>query len=101
MKTIKQIIFGKKYNLLVAKNVKQKKKGMNIFLSSPKDTGMIFPYNKEMSNRSFTMTQTPFPLRVIFLDKYNRVVYQEIGKAYQKLPIVCKKPSMTVIEVPI
>ena len=74
---------------------------MNIFLSSPKRTGMIFPYPSEIPDRSFTMTQTPFPLRIIFFDKYNRVVHQEIGQPYQKLPIVCKKPSMTVVEIPV
>ena len=100
MKSIKKKILGKKYNLLIAKNQKEKKKGLNIFQSLPKNTGMIFPYNRERPERSFTLSQTPFNLRVIFLDKYNRVVYQEKGRAYQKLPIVCKKPSMTVIEIP-
>ena len=101
MTKIKQKIFGKKYNLLVPNTQKEKKKGMNIFSSSPKNTGMLFSYSKEEPNRSFTLSQTPFSLRVIFLDKFNNIVYQEIGRAYQKLPIVCKKPSMTVIEVPL
>ena len=101
MKVIKQTIFGKKYRLLVAQNAKQKKQGMNIFLSSPKNTGMLFPYKEEITGRSFTLSQTPFNLRVIFLNKYNQIVHQEIGFAYQKSDIVCKKPSMTVIEIPV
>jgi uncharacterized membrane protein (UPF0127 family) len=100
MNTIKQIIFGKKYKLFVAKTASQKKKGMNIFLKSPVRCGMIFPYEREEINRSFTLSQTPFDLRVIFLDKNNNVVYQAVGKRYQKKPVVCKKPSMTVIEIP-
>ena len=100
MNVIKQIIFGKKYKLFVAKTASQKKKGMNIFLKSPARYGMIFPYAREEANRSFTLSQTPFGLRVIFLDKNNNVVYQAVGKRYQKKPVVCKKSSMTVIEIP-
>lgn len=101
MQVIKQTIFGKKYRLLVAKNKNQKKKGMNIFFSSPKNTGMLFPYRNEEPNRAFVMTKTPFDLRIIFLDRYNNIVYQAIGKKYQKKPIICKNPSMTVIEIPV
>lgn len=101
MKTLKQKIFGKNYNLLVAKTLKQKRNGMNIFRNCPPKTGMIFPYEKEESNRLFTLSKTPFSLLVIFLDKYNNVVYQEKAFKYQKKPVVCKKPSMTVIEIPL
>ena len=100
MKCIKQKIFGKNYRLLVAKTKKDKRRGMNIFLSSPKKIGMLFPYDTEEENRSFTLTKTPFPLHVIFLDKNNNIVHQEIGKSFQANPIICKKPSITVIEIP-
>ena len=100
MKCIKQKIFGKNYRLFVAKSKRDKKKGMNIFLSSPKKTGMIFPYRSEEKNRSFTLSKTPFMLRVIFLDKFNNIVHDEIGYPFQQRSIVCKKPSITVIEIP-
>ena len=101
MRSIKQTIFGKKYKLLIARTNKQKKKGMNIFAKSPKYTGMIFQYDKEESNRSFTLSKTRFPLRVIFLDKFNNIVYQAVGKKYQNAPIACKYPSLTVVEIPV
>ncbi len=101
MKSIKQTIFGKKYKLLIAKTPKQKTKGMNIFSSCPKQVGMIFSYDSEQTNRTFHMKKTPFPLKIIFLDKFNNIVYQEIGNRYQSKPIICKKPSMTVIEIPV
>ena len=101
MKSIKKKIFGKNYNLLIAKTLKQKRNGMNIFRKCPPKTGMIFPYENEEPDRSFTLSQTPFGLLVIFLDKFNNVVYQEKAFRYQKKPVVCKKPSMTVIEIPL
>ena len=100
MQKIKQTIFGKKYNLFVARSKNDKKKGMNIFLKQPKRTGMLFIYDVETPNRSFTLSKTPFPLLVLFLDKDQKIVYQELGKKYQKNSIVCKKPSMYVIEIP-
>tara|TARA_Y100001970_G_C13903634_1_gene684919 strand:- start:364 stop:669 length:306 start_codon:yes stop_codon:yes gene_type:complete len=99
MQSIKQTIFGKKYKLLIAKTDKQKKKGMNIFSKPQKGIGMIFPYRQEKPNRSFTLAKCPFSLKIIFLDKDNNIVHQEIGKKYQPRPVVCKKPSMTVIEL--
>ena len=101
MKIIKQTIFGKKYKLFVAKKNYDKKKGMNIFLKPPKRCGMVFPYDKEEKNRSFTLKKTPFSLLVIFLDANNKVVHVEKGYANQIKPIVCKKSSKTVIEIPI
>ena len=101
MRSIRQKILGKYYDLLIARTLQQKKKGMNIFKNSPKRTGMLFPYQDEIKNRSFTLSQTPFNLLVIFLDKNNNVVYQDIGRKNQIHPIICKKPSMTVIEIPI
>ena len=100
MKSIKQKIFGKNYNLLIARTLQQKKKGMNIFRKCPPKTGMLFPYQDEIKNRSFTLSQTPFDLHVIFLDRNNNIVHQEIGRRFQKTPIVCKKPSVKVIEIP-
>lgn len=100
MRSIKQTIFGKKYNLLVAKTASQKKRGMNIFKSSPKKTGMIFIYRKEEKNLSFTLEKTPFNLLVIFLDRNNSIVHTEQGYAHQKKLIICPKPSIRVIEIP-
>ena len=99
MQTIKQTIFGKKFKLYIAKTEKQKKKGMNIFSHPKKGIGMIFPYASEEANRSFTLSKTPFALHVIFLDKNNNIVYQERGRKFQHKPIVCAKPSMTVVEL--
>lgn len=100
MKSIKQKIFGKNYILFVANTSQQKKKGMNIFRKCPPKTGMLFPYSEEIEGRSFTLSQTPFDLHVIFLDKNNNIVHQEIGRRFQKAPIICKKPSLRVIEIP-
>jgi uncharacterized membrane protein (UPF0127 family) len=100
MKSIKQIINGKKYKLFIAKSKKDKSAGMNIFKTSPRKTGMIFLYRKEEANRSFVLSKTPFNLLVIFLNKNNKIVHQEIGKAKQKKSIVCNKPSIRVIEIP-
>ena len=101
MKTIKQVIFGKKYKLLVAISKRDKKKGMNIFLKQPNKTGMLFPYNNEIQNRSFTLSKTPFDLMVIFLDRNKNIIYREVGKRYQKKHIVCPHKSMFVIEIPV
>tara|TARA_B100000674_G_C37820212_1_gene905406 strand:+ start:330 stop:638 length:309 start_codon:yes stop_codon:yes gene_type:complete len=99
MKTIKKNILGKNYNLFIAKTYQEKKIGMNIFKKPPKRTGMIFSYNEELPNRSFTLSKTPFPLYVIFLDKNNHVIYYEKCSANRKHPVVCKKPSLTVLEI--
>ena len=101
MKTIKQVIFGKKYKLLVAISKRDKKKGMNIFLKQPQKTGMLFPYKNEIKNRSFTLSKTPFDLMVIFLDRNKNIIYREVGKRYQKKHIVCPHKSMFVIEIPV
>ena len=101
MRKIKQRIFGKNYNILIAISNREKKNGMNIFSSAPKKTGMLFPYREEVPDRSFTLSKTPFSLLVIFLDKNKKIVYHEKANKYQKKPIVCKKPSMFVIEIPV
>ena len=65
---IKQLIGSKRYTLFVADTRIRKKKGLSGLKSIPRNTGMIFLYNKEESNRSFTMKNVYFPLRIIFLD---------------------------------
>ena len=85
----------------MAKKRSEKLIGMNIFSRPPKRTGMIFLYDKEEENRTFTLRKTPFPLLVIFLDEKNNIVYKEFAKAKQSKPIICKKPSKRVIEIPV
>lgn len=100
MRLVKQRIFGKNYKLLVAKTLQQKKKGLNIFCKCPPNTGMLFLYPDEIVGRSFTLSQTPFNLHVIFLDNNNNIVYRETGTKYQKKPIICNYLSSKVIEIP-
>lgn len=98
-KKIKQRIGGKKYILFVANTADKKKKGLSGIRSFPRNHGMLFPYAEEVPERSFTMKNVYFPLRIIFLDKDMNIVYQEIGWPRQNNSIICKKPSMYVIEI--
>ena len=86
---------------LLPKTKNKKKIGMNIFKKSPIGCGMIFPYNKEEKERSFTLEKTPFDLLIIFLDSNNKIVKVEKAKKYQKKLVICKKPSCTIIEIPV
>lgn len=95
----KQFIGGKKYTLFVANTNNKKRKGLSGIRSLPRNFGMLFPYSEEISNRSFTMKNVYFPLRIIFFDKNMKFVYQEVGRPGQLKSIVCEKPSMYVIEI--
>ena len=95
---IKQVIAGKRYTLFVANTNAKKRKGLSGIKSIPHNFGMLFPYNEELSGRSFTMKNVLFPLRIIFLDKEMKIVHQVKAMPGQK-SIFCTKPSMYVIEI--
>lgn len=96
---IKQIILGKRYTLFVADTARKKKLGLKMIKKMEKQTGMLFPYNKEEPGRIFTMKNVYFDLRFIFLDKNMNVIYQQVGISNGR-NVVCEKPSMYVIEIP-
>ena len=98
-KHIKQIIVNKKYKLFIADTYLKKRKGLSGLRSIPNNTGMIFVYGKEEKDRIFTMKNVMFPLKIIFLNKANEVVYSVIARPGQR--ILCKKPSMYVVEIPV
>ena len=97
-KVIKQVINGKRYILYVAKTDAQKRKGLSNIKKIPKNVGMIFPYQEEKKERTFTMKNVSFPLRIIFLDKKMEIVHQVKAMPGQ-YSIVCEKPSQYVIEI--
>ena len=99
-KKIKQTIKGKKYNLFIADTRSKKIKGLKRINSIPKNCGMLFPYQAEESDRSFTMKNVHIPLVIIFLDSKMNIVYQEKAYPGQRNSVVCEKPSMFVIEIP-
>ena len=98
-KSIKQKILGKSYNLFVADTPSKKIKGLSGIKSIPRNCGMIFVYGEEKADRSFTMKNVFFKLRIIFLDNDMNVVEQIIARPNQR-SIICSKPSMYVIEIP-
>ena len=97
-KFVKQKIKGKQYKLFIADSDKKKIKGLAGIKMLPARTGMLFPYADEKENRTFTMKNVFFPLRLIFLNKKMEIVHQVISKPGQK-NIICKKPSQYVIEI--
>lgn len=99
-KSIKQIISNKRYKLFIADTFHKKKKGLSGIAKIDKNCGMLFPYQEEIKNRSFTMKGVCFKLRIIFLDKDMNIVHQEKARPNQRKSIVCEKPSMYVIEIP-
>ena len=98
-KKIYQVINGKRYKLFVANTNSKKTKGLSKIKSIPKNTGMIFTYTSEEKDRRFTMKNVFFPLYIIFLDKNMHIVQTEKALPNQRKAIVCKKPSMYVIEI--
>ena len=56
-KKIKQKICGKKYNLYVADTPKKRHVGLSK-MPINKNEGMIFVYDEELPDRSFTMAKT-------------------------------------------
>ena len=99
-KKIKQLINGKRYNLLIADTKAKKIKGLSGIKKLPKYWGMIFPYPEAVNNRTFTMKGVCFPLMIIFLDNKMNIVYQEKAFPKQRNAVICKKPSAYVIEIP-
>lgn len=99
MKKIKQKIFNKNYILYVANNDRLRRKGLSDLKSLRSNVGMLFIYDKEEKDRSFTMKKTNFDLRIIFLNNNDDIVYQEIGKKRQQKNIICSEPSSKVIEI--
>ena len=61
-------INGKSYKLYVADNTKKMSKGLSEIDALPEKTGMIFIYDKPVTN-NFTMKNTKIPLNIIFLEK--------------------------------
>lgn len=97
-KKIKQKIKGKTYNLYVANTQKKITTGLSK-MDIKKNEGMIFIYPDCLPNRSFTMKDTKHKLRIIFINEKEEIVYQEIGKPFQKRSITCTFPSKYVIEI--
>jgi len=94
----------KKYLLYIADTPKKRHLGLSNkskFKNISKNQGMIFVYEKEEKDRSFTMRKTNHDLKIIFLNKDKEIVYEEIGKSKQVKLINCKNPSMYVIEIKI
>lgn len=94
----------KKYLLYVADTPKKRFLGLSNkskFKNISKNQGMIFVYEEEKKDRSFTMRKTNHKLRIIFLNKDKEIVHEEIGKPKQQKLINCKNPSMYVIEIKI
>lgn len=98
-KKIKQKIKGKTYDLYVANTPKKRKIGLkNIQIK--KNQGMIFIYEKEREDLSFTMKGVKQKLRIIFFNKNEEVVYQEIGYPNQTKSIKSEgEPVKYVIEI--
>tara|TARA_Y100000592_G_C5382794_1_gene274279 strand:+ start:28 stop:345 length:318 start_codon:yes stop_codon:yes gene_type:complete len=99
-KKIKQAINGKRYTLFIANTNLKKRKGLSGIKNIPRNCGMLFPYNKEEPDRSFTMKNVYFPLHIIFLDKNMNIVHQEKASPNQRNLVICKNPSMYVVEIP-
>ena len=97
----KIIINNRKYKLKVVSSTKEKKIGLSNIKKIKKNEGMLFCYDSEVSNRSFTMKNTNFDLKIIFLNKNFNIVYAEKGKKRSNKSIVCPKPSQYVIEIPV
>jgi len=97
-KQIKTRIMGKRYTLWISDTDRKRKLGLSGIKNLSKGTGMLFKYNKYVTN-SFTMKNTSIPLTIIFLDESMNVLEVFKCRPFSKKSIQPKNPYQYVIEI--
>lgn len=91
-------IGGRNYTLYVADDDVKRRKGLaNISFILPNE-GMLFTYPQPVLH-SFTMRETRFPLRIIFIDRDFQIVEEFDAQAHQKEEVKPRSDFQYVIEI--
>ena len=91
-------ISGIDYKLWVADTFKKRSIGLSAIKSLPKNQGMIFVYDQDVSN-DFTMKNTAISLHIIFIDKDFKIIDHFDCEPFHKSPINPQRPYRYVIEI--
>lgn len=91
-------IGGRKYILYVADDQDKRRRGLSNVPFIAHNEGMLFVYPEPVCH-AYTMEETKFPLKIIFIDKEFQVIGSFEGLPKQKEEIQPEGDFMYVIEI--
>lgn len=81
-------IGNKQFNVDIADTPEKRKQGLSNKTSIDKDYGMLFLFDKEQDEVSFTMKNTSIPLDIVFMDEDGEVISIENGEPHSNNPYI-------------